>query len=72
MPGSSTLSVRQERLPCLDMKYSSLGIEWFVEVSSMYLGGLCVGRSGLYFHVGRAILSEFNICSFLLRAFQRI
>ena len=47
----------------------------------MYLGGLCVGRSGLYFLVGRylpevrleghfenAILSEFNICSFLLRA----
>ena len=47
----------------------------------MYLGGLCVGRSGLYFLVGRylpevrleghfenAILSEFNIFSFLLRA----
>ena len=24
-----------------------------MEVSSMYLGALCVGRSGLYFHVGR-------------------
>ena len=34
-PGSSTLSVRQERLPCVDLKCSSLGIS-----CSMVRGGV--------------------------------